>query len=140
VSEDIRFACAFTIPGFCAAYGIGRTLVYEEIKAGRLSARKVGNRTLILRTDAEAWAAGLPSLGVKRLAEPAELAMSMAKSILGDEMELVPLGTPRLPSLMVDRASPEALAEPRFVDVREVPRSGVAGLAGPNDGEVRHDR
>ena len=63
MSEDIRFASAFTIPGFCAAYGIGRTLVYEEIKAGRLSARKVGNRTLILRTDAEAWAAGLPQLG-----------------------------------------------------------------------------
>jgi len=54
---------AFTIKAFCAEYSIGHTKTYEEIKAGRLKARKVGNRTLILASDAEAWAAGLPQLG-----------------------------------------------------------------------------
>lgn len=52
---------AYTIKDFCAAYGIGRSLAYDEIKAGRLKARKVGNRTLILRVDAEEWANSLPT-------------------------------------------------------------------------------
>ena len=52
-----------SISGFCGAYNIGRTTVYEEIKAGRLRAVKVGNRTLIRRCDAEGWADALPRLG-----------------------------------------------------------------------------
>jgi excisionase family DNA binding protein len=38
----------------------GRTTVYEEINAGRLKARKVGRRTLILDEDLRAWLASLP--------------------------------------------------------------------------------
>lgn len=53
-------ANAYTINAFCAAYGIGRTLTYEEIASGRLKARKVGNRTLILVDDAKEWAQALP--------------------------------------------------------------------------------
>jgi predicted DNA-binding transcriptional regulator AlpA len=56
---------ALTINAFCATYGIGRSLVYEEIKCGRLQARKVGARTVILRQDAEAWARSLPVLGAR---------------------------------------------------------------------------
>ena len=40
--------------------GLGRTKIYEEIKAGRLIARKVGDRTIILRTDREAYLSALP--------------------------------------------------------------------------------
>lgn len=53
---------AFTVKGFCEAYSIGRTLAYEQIGAGRLKAKKVGNRTLILKADADLWANSLAEL------------------------------------------------------------------------------
>jgi hypothetical protein len=53
---------ARTIRQFCADYGVGRTLAYAEIKAGRLRAVKVRARTLILHTDSETWARALPEV------------------------------------------------------------------------------
>jgi hypothetical protein len=53
---------AFSMTQFCNSYPIGRTKAYEEIKAGRLVARKIGAKTVILRPDAERWAASLPAL------------------------------------------------------------------------------
>lgn len=41
-----RISC--TIPEACAATGIGRSKLYEEITAGRVAIRKVGKRTLVL--------------------------------------------------------------------------------------------
>jgi excisionase family DNA binding protein len=41
--------------------GIGRTLLYGEIREGRLPVRKVGNRSLISRDDLVAWLANLPT-------------------------------------------------------------------------------
>jgi excisionase family DNA binding protein len=38
---------AYSIDEFCDRYRIGRTTVYEEIKAGRLKAVKVRRRTLV---------------------------------------------------------------------------------------------
>jgi hypothetical protein len=35
--------------------GIGRTKAYDEAKAGRLKLTKVGSKTLVLRSDAQAW-------------------------------------------------------------------------------------
>ena len=46
---------SYTIPEFCAAAGIGRSTVYEEIKSGRLSAVKCRNRTLIPAESARVW-------------------------------------------------------------------------------------
>ncbi len=43
------------VDDFCRAHGIGRTLVYEEIKRGELKIIKVGNRTLIPDSEAKAW-------------------------------------------------------------------------------------
>ncbi len=43
-----------------ARYGISRTAVKEEIRSGRLVARKLGRRTIILETDELAWANALP--------------------------------------------------------------------------------
>lgn len=40
---------------FCEAHRIGRTTFYKEVKAGRLTIVKVGNRTLIRVEDGEAW-------------------------------------------------------------------------------------
>jgi excisionase family DNA binding protein len=42
--------------------GLGRDTIYRAIRDGRLKARKVGRRTLVLRTDLEAFLSGLPQL------------------------------------------------------------------------------
>lgn len=41
--------------------GIGRSFIYEEIKAGRLLIRKAGRRTLIFDADLKAWLASMPA-------------------------------------------------------------------------------
>lgn len=51
---------AYTIAEFGASHGIGKSLIYEEIAAGRLKTRKVGRRTIILAQDAAAWREALP--------------------------------------------------------------------------------
>lgn len=53
---------AFSIEGFCAWAGIGRTAAYEEIKCGRLTAKKRGARTLIPRHAARNWLNNLPPI------------------------------------------------------------------------------
>jgi excisionase family DNA binding protein len=57
---------AYTVGRFCTAFGVGKTFVYEQIKARKLRAVKTGARTLILRRDAEAWANALPALVDRR--------------------------------------------------------------------------
>ena len=54
---------ALTVAEFCAAYRISRSTFYAEVKAGRLFARKIGNKTIILKSEAERWALSLPKLG-----------------------------------------------------------------------------
>jgi len=57
-----RFTGALTIKDFCDAYRLCREKAYQEMRAGRLRAVKLGRKTLILRADADAWAASLPEL------------------------------------------------------------------------------
>lgn len=40
---------------FCHAHGIGRTTFYELVKKGEIKIIKVGSRTLIPNSEAEAW-------------------------------------------------------------------------------------
>jgi excisionase family DNA binding protein len=51
---------AMSIAEFCERYGTGRTTAYQEIKLGRLRARKCGKRTIIIHDDAEDWLRCLP--------------------------------------------------------------------------------
>ena len=53
---------AMSIAEFCERYAVGRTTAYEEIKAGRLRARKCGKRTIISEDDAEEWLRCLPAI------------------------------------------------------------------------------
>jgi hypothetical protein len=55
--------CAFSVETFADAHEIGRSKVFDEIKAGRLKARKVSNRTIITTEDAADWRANLPRAG-----------------------------------------------------------------------------
>jgi hypothetical protein len=50
-----------SIDDFCERYGPGRTKTFEEIKSGRLRAKKIGSRTIIAEDDAEEWLRQLPS-------------------------------------------------------------------------------
>lgn len=43
------------IPGTAAMLGMGRTTVYEEIKAGRLAVVKIGRRTMIKHAELERY-------------------------------------------------------------------------------------
>lgn len=51
----------FSVKDFCRYVGIGRTNAYEELKAGRLRAKKCGKRTIILKSEALRWLDALPS-------------------------------------------------------------------------------
>jgi excisionase family DNA binding protein len=57
-----RLSGALTIKEFCDAYRLCREKTYQEVRARRLRAVKLGRKTLILRADAELWAASLPEL------------------------------------------------------------------------------
>ncbi len=55
-----------SIPEVCRTTGIGRTTIYEEIRAGRLRALKLGRRTIIRTTDLQKWLDALPELRRER--------------------------------------------------------------------------
>jgi len=57
---------AMSIAEFGEQYGLGRTKTYEELKSGRLRARKIGKRTIITEDDAEDWLLRLPVIEVSR--------------------------------------------------------------------------
>ena len=52
---------AYSIADAAKAAGVGRTLIYQEIKAGRLRVRKCGKRTIIPADDLRAWLNKLPT-------------------------------------------------------------------------------
>ena len=53
---------ALSIANACKRAGVGRTFIFEEIRSGRLKAKKAGRRTLVLREDLTAWLQALPSV------------------------------------------------------------------------------
>jgi excisionase family DNA binding protein len=67
---------AFSIREFCRQYGIGRTIAYQEMAAGRLRALKVGRRTLITHDAAEAWLSSLAEANTGKSAPPCTLSDS----------------------------------------------------------------
>ena len=50
---------ALSIEETMAATGIGRTKLYELINSGQLIAKKIGKRTIILKSDLDAFLASL---------------------------------------------------------------------------------
>ena len=52
---------ALSISEVVSTSGVGRTLVFAEMKAGRLIARKCGRRTVVLIDDLQNWLQAMPS-------------------------------------------------------------------------------
>jgi excisionase family DNA binding protein len=54
---------AMSVEEAAKAAGVGRTLLFEEIRKGRITARKVGRRTIIMTAELDAWLKTLPTAG-----------------------------------------------------------------------------
>lgn len=54
---------SLTIQDVSKATGIGRTKIFELIRDGKLPARKIGTRTIILAEDLKIFLDKLPSAG-----------------------------------------------------------------------------
>ncbi|MEX0451787.1 helix-turn-helix domain-containing protein [Spiribacter sp. 218] len=55
MSKEEANQLAYGVKDAVRILGISRSLLYQEMKAGRIKSVKVGRRTLIRRVDAEAW-------------------------------------------------------------------------------------
>ncbi len=53
-------AVAYSVTDAASKAGVGRSTLYNAISAGELPARKLGKRTLVLRSDLEHWLTGAP--------------------------------------------------------------------------------
>ena len=51
---------ALSVAEAAKAAGVGRTTFFEEIRRGRITARKVGRRTIITTDDLDTWLKSLP--------------------------------------------------------------------------------
>jgi excisionase family DNA binding protein len=58
--QDDGEKLAYSVDDVPKLTGVGRSFIYEQIKAGRLVIKKAGRRTLIFDTDLKAWLASLP--------------------------------------------------------------------------------
>ena len=59
--SDASRPLAHSIDGACEEADCGRSYMYGEISAGRLPAKKMGRRTIILDEDLRDWLKRLPS-------------------------------------------------------------------------------
>jgi excisionase family DNA binding protein len=94
---------ALDIPAVCRRSGTGRSFVYEEIRAGRLIARKFGRLTRVLRADYQAWLAAAPPIlavlpSTRAGPNPApEFRSASVPANIGDDRETKPPGAANRP-------------------------------------------
>jgi excisionase family DNA binding protein len=60
MNANISRPVANTVAEVLRRVGISRTKFYQEINAGRLKARKIGSKTVVLEADLQAYLDGLP--------------------------------------------------------------------------------
>jgi excisionase family DNA binding protein len=65
--QDTNGKLAYSIADLPVVVSLGRSHIYEKIRAGRLRTVKAGRRTLVLAEDLQAW---LRSLAVERGTKP----------------------------------------------------------------------
>src|SRR5262249_54843585 len=69
---------ALTIKEFCDRYGICRETAYQQIRAGKLRAVKLGRRTVLLAPDVDASPSFVPAAASRRAHEPCPAQMLWA--------------------------------------------------------------
>jgi excisionase family DNA binding protein len=60
--HETEISGALTVSAFCQQYSLGRTKFYAELNSGRLTALKLGAKTLVSRAEAERWLKSLPQV------------------------------------------------------------------------------
>lgn len=58
--QFIAARTAYSVAEVMAQSGLGRDTIYKAIHAGKLKARKVGRRTLVLSSDLQSFLESLP--------------------------------------------------------------------------------
>ena len=56
---------AYSVSDVLELVGISRSKFYQLVNAGQIKVRKIGNRTIILACDLDAWLTSLPGFGGK---------------------------------------------------------------------------
>ena len=56
---------ALSIAQAAKLLGVGRSTFYEIVKSGHIPVRKLGRRSLVLRSDVDTYLTGLPTLPTK---------------------------------------------------------------------------
>jgi len=60
--ESNKSPRVYSVKDFLREFSISRAKFYEEIKRGKIRARKIGRKTVVAREDAEAWLSASPVL------------------------------------------------------------------------------
>jgi excisionase family DNA binding protein len=60
---DAPIRAAYSVPEVMLALGLCRDTVYKLLNSGKLPARKIGRRTVVLVTDLERYLESLPKIG-----------------------------------------------------------------------------
>jgi len=80
--DRVSIRSVYPVNDFCRDFGVSRCTAYAEIKAGRLKAFKVGDRTMVAGEDALAWREHYRQAGYRRASYPA---VSVAKEAVRAE-------------------------------------------------------
>ncbi len=62
-SSPVLTKAAYSLAEFAELVSLGRSKVYQEIRAGRLRIVKAGRRSLVTAVDLMAWLNGLTTVG-----------------------------------------------------------------------------
>lgn len=68
MQQNISDRGAMSVDDFCAWASIGRAKFYREVGAGRIKLRKIGRKSIVTMSDAQAWLSALPVVGSKEAA------------------------------------------------------------------------
>ena len=68
--DQLKVRPVYPVDEFCEDFGVSRTTAYAEIRAGRLRAFKIGERTMVAGEDAMAWRNRHREAGFRRAAYP----------------------------------------------------------------------
>ena len=60
MKNEQQSRAAFSVTDFCVWAGISPSQFYKQVKIGNLKIHKIGRKTIVKATDAQAWLNALP--------------------------------------------------------------------------------